>query len=360
MRFHIFRQMHSHTITPKTTPRMDKCPPQPPLFTFGVIADIQYADMDDGLNYTRTRRRYYRSSLQLLRNAQESWSESAVRPDFILQLGDVIDGFNKARDASDRALDAVLREFSSSPVEVHHVWGNHEFYNFSRSALLSSRLNSTVHAEDSVRGARAGSDIYAYHFSPVPGFTFILLDAYDVSLLGREDTSEQHREAFRLIKQFNKNEDLNCPPECDDLQQRFTMFNGGFSKEQLDWLHSVLSSADDRQERVTIVSHLPVHPRSTDPICLAWNFDELLAIIKSHSSVVCFMAGHDHDGGYHQDKETGVHHLTLEGVIETPPDSDAFGTVSVYEDRMVLKGNGRITDRVLLFQSPSDAAHSTL
>lgn len=104
--------------------------------------------------------------------------------------------------------------------------------------------------------------------------------------------------------------------------------------------------------------HLPIHPHSTDPICLAWNFDELLAIIRSHSSVVCYMAGHDHDGGYCRDKDTGVHHLTLEGVIETPSDSNAFGTVSVYKDRMVLKGKGRLRDRVFLYpQSRGDAEH---
>ncbi|XP_044033480.1 manganese-dependent ADP-ribose/CDP-alcohol diphosphatase [Siniperca chuatsi] len=337
---------------------MDDCSQQTPLFTFGVIADIQYADIDDGYNYSRTRRRYYRSSLQLLRNALESWSESAVKPEFILQLGDIIDGFNKGRDASDRALDTVLREFSSGPVEVHHVWGNHEFYNFSRSALLRSKLNSTLHSDRSLSEARAGKDIYAYHFSPFPGFTFVVLDAYDVSLLGREESSEQYSDAMTLIRQYNSSEDLNCPPMTEGLQKRFTMFNGGFSKDQLNWLDLVLSSADEKRERVTIVSHLPVHPYSTDPICLAWNFDELLAIIRSHSSVVCFMAGHDHDGGYHRDKDSGVHHLTLEGVIETPPDRNAFGTVSVYEDRMVLKGNGRITDRVFLFPGcQSDADH---
>ncbi|TKS90214.1 Manganese-dependent ADP-ribose/CDP-alcohol diphosphatase [Collichthys lucidus] len=331
---------------------MDDCPQQTPLFTFGVIADIQYADIDDGYNYSRTRRRYYRSSLQLLRNAQESWSESAVKPDFILQLGDIIDGFNKGRGASDRALDSVLREFNSSPVEVHHVWGNHEFYNFSRGALLSSKLNTTVHTDESLRGAQPDSDVYAYHFSPFPGFTFVVLDAYDVSLLGREESSAQYKDAMSLIKQYNNNEDLNCPPASvsEALQRRFTMFNGGFSKDQLDWLHTVLRSADEKQERVTIVCHLPIHPYSTDPICLAWNFDKLLAIIRSHSSVVCFMAGHDHDGGYHCDNETGVHHVTFEGVIETPPDSSAFGTVSVYEDRMVLKGSGRIKDRVIHFR----------
>ncbi|XP_030610966.1 manganese-dependent ADP-ribose/CDP-alcohol diphosphatase [Archocentrus centrarchus] len=328
---------------------MDDCRQQTPLFTFGVIADIQYADMDDGYNYSLTRRRYYRSSLQLLRNARKSWSESAVKPAFILQLGDVIDGFNKPRDASERALDTVLREFSSCPAEVHHVWGNHEFYNFSRSALLRSKLNSAAHADRSPNAAPGGSDIYAYRFSPFPGFTFVVLDAYDVSLLGREKSCEQYINAMNLIKLYNKNEDLNCPPAFGSPTSRFTMFNGGFSKDQLDWLDSVLSSADEKQERVTIVSHVPVHPDCTDNVCLAWNFDELLAVIRSHSSVVCYMAGHAHDGGYCRDEDTGVHHLTVDGVIETPPDSNAFATVSVYRDRMVLKGCGSIRDRVFLF-----------
>ncbi|KAM6897525.1 manganese-dependent ADP-ribose/CDP-alcohol diphosphatase [Xenentodon cancila] len=326
---------------------MDPGPDRAPLFTFGVIADIQYADIDDGYNYTRTRRRYYRSSLQLLSNAQKSWSESAVRPDFILQLGDVIDGFNKPRDASERALDAVLAEFRRCPAEVHHVWGNHEFYNFSRGELLRSRLNSRLEADRS--GAPARSDIYAYNFSPRPGFRFVVLDAYDVSLLGREESSEDYSNAMNLIRLHNKNEDLNCPPMSGCLRERFTKFNGGFSKDQLAWLDSVLTSTDESQEKVTLVSHIPAHPNSTDPVCLAWNYNELLTIIRSHSSVVCYMAGHAHDGGYCQDEDTGVHHLTLDGVIETPPDSDAFGTVSVYTDRMVLKGNGRVMDRVLRF-----------
>lgn len=196
--------------TPAASSKMDDGAEQAPLFTFGVIADIQYADIDDGYNYSHTRKRYYRSSLQLLRNAQESWSESVVKPEFILQLGDIIDGFNKSRDASEGALDTVLTEFSSSPVEVHHVWGNHEFYNFSRSELLRSKLNSsTVH---SLSRAQGGSDIYAYHFSPFPGFTFVVLDAYSVSLLGRDESSEQYCSAMDLIKQYNNNKDLNCPP----------------------------------------------------------------------------------------------------------------------------------------------------
>ncbi|XP_033840579.1 manganese-dependent ADP-ribose/CDP-alcohol diphosphatase [Periophthalmus magnuspinnatus] len=323
-----------------------------PLFTFGVIADIQYADLDDGFNFTRTRKRYYRNSLQLLRNARDHWSEAPVQPEFVLQLGDIIDGFNTQQHASRSALDTVLREFGSSPVEVHHVWGNHEFYNFTRGELLCSELNSTLHVQRRLGESRPGGDIYAYSFSPYPGFCFIVLDAYDMSLLGLDQDSEQYQRALKLIQKYNGNQDLNQPPTTTmshRLLQRFTKFNGGFSQEQLDWLDSVLSCADDKQEKVTIVSHLPVHPDSTDPVCLAWNHSILLQLIQKHPSVVLFMAGHDHDGGYHYDWQNHVHHLTLEGVIETPPDSNAFGTVSVYQDRMVLTGHGRTASRVFDF-----------
>lgn len=187
---------------------MVDCPPHKPLFTFGVIADIQYADIDDGYNYLRTHRRYYRNSIELLRNALDSWSKAAVKPGFILQLGDLIDGYNKPLVASDRALEAVLKELGSGSADVHHVWGNHEFYNFSRDWLLSSKLNSTP--QGSQKGA--GSQVYAYHFSPYPGFTFIVLDAYDVAVLGREESSQGCQEALRLLRHYNKNEDLNTPP----------------------------------------------------------------------------------------------------------------------------------------------------
>lgn len=36
------------------------------------------------------------------------------------------------------------------------------------------------------------------------------------------------------------------------LVKRFAMFNGGFSKKQLSWLDSVLTSADEKHEKVTI------------------------------------------------------------------------------------------------------------
>lgn len=349
-----FTRIKASSWAASITDSMSECDGAP-LFSFGVIADIQYADLDDGSNFARTRKRYYRHSLQLLRQAREHWSESVVQPEFVLQLGDIIDGFNAPQGASQSALDTVLREFRSGAVEeVHHVWGNHEFYNFTRKELLSSELNSTLHVKRQLGEACPGGDIYAYSFSPQPGFTFIVLDAYDVSLLGVEESSEQYQNALRLIQMYNSHQDLNSPPtptESEPSLQRYAKFNGGFSQEQLDWLDSILSSADDRQEKVTIVSHLPVHPDSTDPVCLAWNYSAILRLLRQHCCVVLFMSGHDHDGGYYYDPESGVHHLTLAGVIETPPHSQAFGSVAVYPDRMELTGHGRISSRVLNFQN---------
>ncbi|KAG1935660.1 manganese-dependent ADP-ribose/CDP-alcohol diphosphatase [Pimephales promelas] len=318
------------------------------LFSFGIIADVQFADIDDGTNYRKTRRRFYRNSVALLRDAVRHWEETRVN--CVIQLGDAIDGHNKSRDASEQALDTVMAEFEKSSVDVHHVWGNHEFYNFSRETLMASPLNSAGKAgagSDRAESDLIADDIYAYEFSPAPRFRFVLLDAYDASVIGRDASSEKHQQAMKLLQKHNSNADLNTPPVCG-LEQRFVKFNGGFSAEQLQWLDRVLTLADQRQERVTLFSHLPVHPDATDPICLAWNYDELLSILRAHKSVAIFISGHDHDGGFCTDA-SGVHHITLEGVIETHPDTNAFATVYVYEDQMLLKGNGRTADRVLKY-----------
>lgn len=181
------------------------------MFSFGIIADVQFADIDDGMNYLRTSRRFYRNSVALLRDAVRHWEETRVS--CVIQLGDAIDGHNKSRDASERALDTVMAEFEKSSVDVHHVWGNHEFYNFSRETLMASSLNSAGKA-----GAGSdliADDIYAYEFSPAPGFRFVLLDAYDVSVIGRDARSEKHQQAMKLLQKHNSNADLNQPPGAD-------------------------------------------------------------------------------------------------------------------------------------------------
>ncbi|XP_064531657.1 manganese-dependent ADP-ribose/CDP-alcohol diphosphatase isoform X2 [Pseudopipra pipra] len=275
-----------------------------PRVAFGVIADIQFADADDGHDFGGSRRRYYRHSLRLLRDAVRAWAAESPPIDFVLQLGDSIDGLNARRGEAEGALRQVLEALGRLPVPVHHAWGNHEFYNFSRARLAQSGLCSRP-----AGGAAGPPDglCQAYHCSPAARLRLVVLDAYDLSVLGRDPDSPRYQESLRLLREKNTNEDLNSPAD-----------------------------------------HLPIHPDASDRVCLAWNYEAALSVIHSHRCVVCVLAGHLHDGGYCLDSH-GVHHLTLEGVIETPPESNAFGTIYVYEDKMILKGRGRIADRVMQF-----------
>ncbi|KFO74983.1 Manganese-dependent ADP-ribose/CDP-alcohol diphosphatase, partial [Cuculus canorus] len=278
---------------------------------FGVIADIQYADAEDGYDYSGIRRRYYRQSLQLLQEAVGAWREEKQQLGFVLQLGDSIDGINARSGQAEKALQKVLGALEQLPVPVHHASGNH-----------------------------------AYHFMATACFRVIVLDAYDMSILGSEPNSPRYRESLRLLREKNPNDDLNSPTGL--REPRFVEFNGGFSQAQLDWFDEVLKFSDENQEKVIVMGHLPIHPDASDIVSLAWNYEDALSVIHSHGCVVCFIAGHLHDGGYCLDSH-GVHHLTLEGVIETPPESNAFGTIYVYEDKMILKGRGRISDKVMHF-----------
>ncbi|XP_062976478.1 manganese-dependent ADP-ribose/CDP-alcohol diphosphatase [Elgaria multicarinata webbii] len=326
-----------------------------PLFSFGVIADIQYADLEDGYDFQKIRRRYYKHSLCHLQNAVEDWNGTQVQ--FVLQLGDIIDGFNAQHKMSESALERVMEEFKKLRVPVHHIWGNHEFYNFNRDYLAQSVLNtknlqdhtllSNSNRDQSSIGDTPAENYYAYQFCPMSKFRFILLDAYDLSILGRDTSTKKYQDSLHLLQEKNKNENLNSP--IDLVERQFVQFNGGFSQDQLDWLDEVLTYADSNQERVVIVGHLPIHPNSSNDICLAWNYKDALTVIHSHKSVVCFLAGHLHRGGYCLDSH-GVHHLTLEGIIETPPESQAFGSIYVYNDRMVLKGRGRVPDREMYYR----------
>ncbi|XP_069510601.1 manganese-dependent ADP-ribose/CDP-alcohol diphosphatase-like isoform X1 [Ambystoma mexicanum] len=328
------------------------------LFAFGIIADVQYADKDDGYNFLKTRKRYYRHSLRLLQSAIKEWNDEARVPSFVLQLGDIIDGYNANVQASNPSLQSVLNEVAKSKAPFHHVWGNHEFYNFTRDFLTSSELNTKC-LEDkahlvlrkTLKGIPrdpSSEEYYAYHFRPFPSFRFIMIDCYDLSVIARQPSSKKYQDSMKTLKEKNPNVDLNDPLGL--LENQFVQYNGGFSKDQLDWMKGVLSFSDEKGEKVVVVGHLPIHPESADSVCLAWNYSEILSLLQCHKCVVAYIAGHDHDGGYCLDS-CGIHHVTLQGIIETPPGSHAFGTVHVYDDRMILTGRGSVSNRVMRYRN---------
>ncbi|XP_063817008.1 manganese-dependent ADP-ribose/CDP-alcohol diphosphatase-like [Pseudophryne corroboree] len=320
---------------------------QQPYFSFGVIADVQYADRNDGLSGWCSMR-YYRHSCIHLRSAIEHWNMEDTVPKFVLQLGDIIDGSNRKLLTSEKSLDTVLKEIENAKMPFHHIWGNHELYNFNRDYLKDTKLNTTWMQDKQHNVSHEGNpdtcDYYAYHFSPHTKFRFILIDTYDLSVHGRSVDSPSHQKS----EDFLDNSYLLSSNGSEKPHLR--EFNGGMGSKQLEWLDHVLTYSDKNNEKVIIAGHVPIHPAAKPSYCLAWNYEDILKVIRSHKSAVCYLAGHDHSGGYYLDSY-GLHHITMEGVIESPPGTNAFGTVYVYEDGMVLRGRGRVKERILPYRT---------
>jgi manganese-dependent ADP-ribose/CDP-alcohol diphosphatase len=101
-----------------------------------------------------------------------------------------------------------------------------------------------------------------------------------------------------------------------------------------------------------VFSHVPLHPgvtsRACGGMCLSWDYGEALAVLRKHPGTVaaCF-AGHDHDGGYARDRRSGIHFVTLQGVIETPRGGTSAATLRLFERRLRLEGQGRMASRDL-------------
>jgi manganese-dependent ADP-ribose/CDP-alcohol diphosphatase len=294
------------------------------LFSFGVIADIQYADIDDGWDYHKTAERHYRNSLTVLKNAIQDWKNKG-EISFIAQLGDLLDGINRRTKASEESLKLLVDQFLD--FKVHHLVGNHELYNFRRSELKNKLCNGY------------------YHFSPHPHWRFILLDAFEFCTIQAE-TKEL---ALEYLSQYNPNQmekSVDWKKGLVGLNQRFVPFNGSVTNEQLIWLNEVLDEAIKEGQKVIILSHVPIGPGSCSPHCLLWNYDKVLEIIYSKSNCVkAILAGHDHKGGFIRD-EHGIYHCTFKAALEAPIGQNAHCTIEVYSEKLIIKGNGIISDDI--------------
>lgn len=222
-----------------------------PLITFGIVSDIQYADFDNGTDFSKTSERYFRNSLNLVKKAIEDWKCSHCPLSFVIQLGDLIDGRNKrmgSKEESKKALDTVLGIFQNLQVPVYHVLGNHELYNFNRSFYLHSPVNSALSVN-----AQSVTNQFYYSFSPHPKLRFIAVDSYEVSVLGYSDDleNENYLKAKELLHQHNSNE--NSTSGLRGFEKRWTSYNGGISHKQLQWLIETLRKAQSQEQNVIII-----------------------------------------------------------------------------------------------------------
>ena len=301
-----------------------------PAFSFGIITDVQWADVPDGSNFNGKVKRHFRGALQVLSSAVAYWNWNALdasRLAFVAQLGDLADGRNARLSQSDTALQAALSHLRRSPCRVVSLLGNHDLSNFDRQTLA---LKLTT----GLRGYHA--------LSPAPGWRVIVLDAFEESVGGRAQGDERRTRAEQWLAKHNPNDLSDGGAWFRGLHgtdRRAVPYNGAFVQPQLRWLRRELRDAAVNGERVIILSHVVLSPEACDGTTVAWDYDEALAAIRESRPVVAMVVcGHDHNGGYFYDAVSSVHHLTLSSPLNLGTNGHAYGLIEAYADRIELHG----------------------
>ncbi|MBD3289041.1 hypothetical protein GF337_09575 [candidate division KSB1 bacterium] len=90
--------------------------PAQKLFSFGIMADIQYADKDT------KGKRYYRQSIENLKKCVSDLNKQELA--FTIQLGDIIDG-NETAEQTAIDVKQVMDEYNQLIMPAYHAIGNH-------------------------------------------------------------------------------------------------------------------------------------------------------------------------------------------------------------------------------------------
>jgi predicted MPP superfamily phosphohydrolase len=271
------------------------------LFSFGVLADVQYADL------APLGERYYRSSLEKLGEAMETFRRDSV--DFIVNLGDLI-------ESGYESYKPVLSILNSSSIKCYHLTGNHDY-------LVDPRYVGRLPV---MQEAREGYYSLIYN-----NYRMIFLNGNEISTYAATSRT-QLRQAEEYLSELKKNGAVNA-----------VEWNGGISKEQIGWFTGQLDESVSAGEKVIILCHFPVAPENIHNLL---NYSELNTIISKYQNIVAWFSGHNHAGNYCYLNK--INFVTFKGMVETRR-KNSFAIVDVYNNRIAIKGFGRQESMVLAF-----------
>jgi predicted phosphodiesterase len=271
-----------------------------PLFSFGVVADVQHADIDNSGT------RHYRSSPAKLSEAVAVFNRQGV--DYVISLGDFINDKLEGYET----LNSITSKLESP---LYHVAGNHDFN------LKESGADATLRYMNLKR--------LHYSFAK-EGWRFVVLNGNDLSVYANRSGSKQYKEAEAMIAEMKARKLPNAQT-----------WNGAIGRNQLRWLEKELKQARKKQERVILACHFPLVTQKKGELLL--NSDEVLGLIQKYPGVFAYLNGHGHTSQHN--REGGVHHVMFRGMVEM--DDNAFSILKVYPDRIEMEGFGKEQGRVL-------------
>ncbi len=273
-----------------------------PLFSFGIIADPQYADIEPKPDMGR----YYANSPRKLDAAIETMNGEDLA--FVVTLGDLVD-----RDWN--SYDVILACYDKLRHRSVLLPGNHDF------AVDAEKLPDVYH--------RLGMPSPWHDFAE-QGMRFIVLDGSDVSLFAPERHDPKREIAGTRLETLQAVGAINAQT-----------WNGSLSDEQFAWLESALEDAARLNQKVVIFCHYPVFPDNAHNL---WDTPRILSLLADHDCFVAWFCGHNHVGNYGE--IDGKHFLNFKGMVDTP-DENTFAIADVYADRIEVRGFGREDSRTL-------------
>jgi hypothetical protein len=234
-----------------------------------------------------------------LKQAIDTFNQEDV--DFVQNLGDVID-----RDWA--SYDSILPIYNhlNPGIENHHALGNHDF------SIDSTKMENLL----------VVLSMPDYYYSYVKkDWKFIVLDVTDYAFYSN---ALHHHDIAVIDKYYRKSEG----------KPNHQSWNGAIGEKQQKWLQQEIDDAASQDQKVIIFAHMPLRP-SEDAHNL-WNNEEVIDIIENSTSVVAFINGHNHAGGYAY--ENGIHYITIFGMVDTTIGS--FGIMDLYQDSLIIHGYG--------------------
>ena len=222
------------------------------------------------------------------------------RVDFMLQLGDIINGSEAAADHELQLVVEIFREYTGI---CRNVVGNH---------CLAVRREKLLPALGLQR---------AFYSFCLGTFRFVVLDGMDVSIAGEAETAT---DLLLLERSLGK-------PGMHD-------YCGGVGELQREWLGKELEEAERQNQQVVVVCHFPLHPATTDQKHgLLWNHDEMRRLLAASPAVRACISGHYHDGGYTM--ENGIHYLVVKSFVDRDAHPEAAWSIAeLCQTRLVVTG----------------------
>ena len=278
-------------------------PPEARL-RFGLITDAQYADADP------KGERHYRATPEKLKAAVTDLASKQLP--FTLHLGDFID-----RDFKSFATMLPLLEPLGHP--VFHLLGNHDYE-------LADGEKSRV-----VQTLEMPHDYYTFRRN---GVRFLMLDTNSLSVYKYPAGSPGDIAGEATLERLKAEKKPAAKPS-----------NGGIDDVQLAWIERELQGAAAAEEIVLVCGHHPLVPATGEQI---WNPGPVLELLLKYPCAKAWLNGHNHAGDY--EIYQGLHCITFRSILHQP-ETNAWATISVQDDRMVIEGHGREISRELPFRS---------